>query len=188
MNAPRYKVKIKKTAISCVAYLIVLAMFGASSVVAAPTIAAYSAVNAPLTNPVNPGGNGTSTNLPPQNNPEISGNSLNLWASFKYTVVSADTLGNIASKFGVAYQYIQYFNNILNPNIINLGQTIWIPFTTDPVAVNTSTIGISNANQFDYQIVQAAVKYDINPMLLKAQIWQESNFNDTVISKYDTTL
>lgn len=188
MSTSSYKVKIKKTAASCIAYLIILAMFGASSVVAAPTVVAYSPGNTPLTSPVNPSGNGTSTNLPPQNNPEISGNSLNAWASFKYTVVSGDTLGNIASKFGVAYQYIQYFNNILNPNIINLGQTIWIPFTTDPVAVNTGTIGISNANQFDYQIVQAAVKYDINPMLLKAQIWQESNFNDTVISRYDTTL
>ena len=51
-----------------------------------------------------------------------------------YTVKSRDTLSSIASKYGTTYQKLAQYNNISNPNIINVGQVIKIPNE------NTSTI------------------------------------------------
>lgn len=44
-----------------------------------------------------------------------------------YTVKSGDTLSSIASKYSTTYQKLAEYNNIANPNIINVGQVIKIP-------------------------------------------------------------
>ena len=44
-----------------------------------------------------------------------------------YVVKSGDTLSAIASKYGTTYQELAKYNNISNPNRINVGQTIKIP-------------------------------------------------------------
>lgn len=44
-----------------------------------------------------------------------------------YTVKSGDTLSGIASKYGTTYQKLAEYNNISNPNKINVGQVIKIP-------------------------------------------------------------
>ncbi len=44
-----------------------------------------------------------------------------------YTVRSGDTLGGIASRYGVSWGSIASYNNIGNPNLIYAGQTLCIP-------------------------------------------------------------
>lgn len=44
-----------------------------------------------------------------------------------YIVKSGDTLSTIAQKYGTTYQELAKYNNIANPNIINVGQQIKIP-------------------------------------------------------------
>lgn len=44
-----------------------------------------------------------------------------------YTVKSGDTLSSIASKYNTTYQKLAQYNNISNPNVINVGQVIKIP-------------------------------------------------------------
>lgn len=44
-----------------------------------------------------------------------------------YIVKSGDTLSGIASKYGTTYQALASYNNIANPNLINVGQVIKIP-------------------------------------------------------------
>jgi len=44
-----------------------------------------------------------------------------------YTVVSGDTLGKIAQKFGTTYQELAKYNGISDPNKISVGQIIKIP-------------------------------------------------------------
>ena len=44
-----------------------------------------------------------------------------------YTVVAGDTLSAIAKKYNTTYQELAKYNNIANPNIINVGQKIKIP-------------------------------------------------------------
>lgn len=47
-----------------------------------------------------------------------------------YKVKSGDTLSSIASKYNTTYQKLAEYNNITNPNIINVGQVIKIPNNT----------------------------------------------------------
>lgn len=44
-----------------------------------------------------------------------------------YTVKAGDTLSSIASKYGTTYQKLAQYNNISNPNFIQIGQVIKIP-------------------------------------------------------------
>ena len=43
-----------------------------------------------------------------------------------YTVASGDVLTGIAPRFGVTVAQIQQWNNIKNPNLINVGQKLTI--------------------------------------------------------------
>lgn len=45
----------------------------------------------------------------------------------EYVVKKGDTLSGIANKYGTTYQELAEYNNISNPNIINVGQVIKIP-------------------------------------------------------------
>ena len=47
-----------------------------------------------------------------------------------YTVVSGDTLSEIASRYGTTYQELAKYNGIENPDLIFPGQVIRIPSTT----------------------------------------------------------
>ena len=50
-----------------------------------------------------------------------------------YVVKKNDTLSAIAKKYGTTYQELAKYNNIANPNIINVGQKIKIPTKTPVV-------------------------------------------------------
>ena len=51
-----------------------------------------------------------------------------------YTVKAGDTLSFIAKKYGTTYQKLAEYNNIANPNIINVGQVIKIPNNSSQVS------------------------------------------------------
>lgn len=56
------------------------------------------------------------------NCPESSNSTVNY-----YMVASGDTLSGIASKYNTTYQYLAEINNIDNPNLIYVGQTLIVP-------------------------------------------------------------
>lgn len=77
-----------------------------------------------------------------------------------YTVVSGDTLSEIASKYGTTYQKLAEYNGIKNPNIINVGQKIKIPgtqpsYVTYTVKSGDTLSGIATRYGTTYQKLQA---------------------------------
>ena len=48
-------------------------------------------------------------------------------AASDYVVVSGDTVGKIAVKFGVDWKELAQFNKLANPDLIYVGQTLKIP-------------------------------------------------------------
>lgn len=58
-----------------------------------------------------------------------------------YTVVSGDTLGGIASRFGTTYQHLAQINNIANPNLIFAGEVLLITGSAAPAATYTVVRG-----------------------------------------------
>ncbi len=61
----------------------------------------------------------------------------------RYTVAYGDTLSSIASRFGLSTMELARFNQIVNPNLIRVGQVLNIPasgsLTPVPTAGNTAT-------------------------------------------------
>lgn len=55
-----------------------------------------------------------------------------------YSVVSGDTLGTIAARYGANWSLLASHNHIANANLINVGQTICIPSGTGSPASTTS--------------------------------------------------
>ena len=53
-------------------------------------------------------------------------------ANVVYTVKRGDTLSGIARKYGTTYQYLAKLNKIKNPNLIYVGQKIYISKSTTP--------------------------------------------------------
>lgn len=51
-----------------------------------------------------------------------------------YVVKKGDTLSEIAEMYGTTYQRLAEYNGIANPNLINIGQKIRIPGTSQPAA------------------------------------------------------
>ncbi len=56
--------------------------------------------------------------------------------AFIYVVREGDTLGSIASEFGITWQEIDAVNELENPNVLNIGQQIEIPQDA-PVVLNS---------------------------------------------------
>ena len=63
-----------------------------------------------------------------------------------YTVKSGDTLSSIASKYNTTYQKLAQYNNITNPNIINIGQVIKIPSTNNSQLSNKEYYTVKNGD------------------------------------------
>ena len=75
------------------------------------------------------------------------GSNVDTQSSNVYVVKSGDTLSKIAAQYNTTYQVLAAYNNIINPNVINVGQVIkipdsagaWTPAVGDIVYYNGST-------------------------------------------------
>jgi lysozyme len=65
-----------------------------------------------------------------------------------YTVKSGDSLSSIASKFGTSTSTLTSINNLSNPNLIYVGQTIKLSSTTTSSTTTTNTSTSSNAGTY----------------------------------------
>jgi N-acetylmuramoyl-L-alanine amidase len=98
-----------------------------------------------------------------------------------YRVRSGDTLSSIASRFGTSVSKLARRNRIANPNLISIGQVLRVPRgggggggRQAPASASASSIGASLYNQ--------AVSHGVSPSLVKAVAWQESGWQQDVVS------
>ncbi len=63
----------------------------------------------------------------------------NTQASGTYTVQSGDTLSGIASRFGTSYETLAHLNNISNPNLIHVGQTLRLSNGSSSTTTNSAS-------------------------------------------------
>ena len=85
--------------------------------------------------------------------PNATASSSSSSSSYKsYTIVSGDTLGKIANRFGTTYQEIARINGIPNPDKISVGQVIKIP-CSGSVSSSTNLSSNSSSTLNTYTVV-----------------------------------
>lgn len=94
-----------------------------------------------------------------------------------YTVVSGDTLSEIAARYSKSWSQLASYNHLSNANLIFTGQTLCIPQGAP------ATTGIAPANLKYVPVArQDALSAGISPTIFVRQINQESGFNPAAIS------
>jgi LysM repeat protein len=91
-----------------------------------------------------------------------------------HVVATGETLASIAARYGVSASVIIEANSLANPNHIVVGQALSIP-------------GAAPGRQYslaEYQAIleNAAAEFGVSAALIKALAWQESGWNQFVIS------
>ncbi|MGH2774586.1 MAG: LysM peptidoglycan-binding domain-containing protein [Actinomycetota bacterium] len=98
----------------------------------------------------------------------------------RHRVQAGETLSDIAARFGVSVGSLARANGISNPNFIVAGTSVTVPgsngsaSTSAPVAVSSTEIG--------YLLEQEAVANGVSPSLIKAMAYQESGWQQDVVS------
>jgi N-acetylmuramoyl-L-alanine amidase len=94
-----------------------------------------------------------------------------------HTVRAGETLSDIAARFGVTISALARANGISNPNFVVAGSSISIPGTTMGAAP-----GPVSSTEVGYLLEQEAVANGVNPSLIKAMAYQESGWQQDVVS------
>ncbi|MFC7406086.1 LysM peptidoglycan-binding domain-containing protein [Georgenia alba] len=123
-------------------------------------------------------------------------------STISYTVSSGDTVGALASRFGVPAQSIVTANDLGSDALIYVGQRLTIPSSTNLVDDSflgrrypEATVASANANkaallaagvpsreQMQSMVVQVANEMGVDPALAQAHAYQESGFNHASVS------
>jgi N-acetylmuramoyl-L-alanine amidase len=105
-----------------------------------------------------------------------------------YTVQSGDTLSAIASRFGVTVSTLVATNNIANPDLIIVGQTLQIPGSSSvappaPAAPEPpSPASTVSHEEVRAMLYEASAIHREDPYLMMALAWQESGWRQNVVS------
>jgi LysM repeat protein len=97
-----------------------------------------------------------------------------------HTVQVGETLSDIAARFGVSVDALARANGISNPNLIVAGTSIAVPG-----ARGSSDAGAPapvSATEVGYLLEQEAIANGVNPSLVKAMAYQESGWQQDVVS------
>ncbi len=98
-----------------------------------------------------------------------------------YTVIRGDTLARIAGEHGVTVSGLAAANNLEDPNFIVEGQVLTIAdsASTMPAAATTAPLPSEEVRAI---LQEVEVEFGIPPGLLQALAWQESGWQQHVIS------
>jgi LysM repeat protein len=101
-----------------------------------------------------------------------------------YTVQAGDNLGSIAELFGLWSSDLADYNGISDPDLVVTGQTLLIPGESPAAA---ATAGVSSETALGYDqlraiFFEAARIHGEDPYLMMALAWQESGWQQDVVS------
>jgi LysM repeat protein len=88
-----------------------------------------------------------------------------------YTVAAGDNLARIANKLGSTVAEIVAANKIRNPNLVRIGQVLSVPVPAPPPPPTVEQL----LNRYSKE-------FGVNPALVKAIAWQESGWQQQVVS------
>lgn len=99
-----------------------------------------------------------------------------------YTIQSGDNLGAIAELFGVSVSDLAELNGISNPNVIVTGQTLAVPGGSEAATPDAAAPSYLGHDDLRAMFVEAAEIHGEDPYLMMALAWQESGWQQDVVS------
>ncbi len=90
-----------------------------------------------------------------------------------HIVQPGETLGSIAARYGLTTSTLMDANNLTNPNFLRIGEALTVP---------TLTVGASDPYGARASIIRYAQLYGMESSLPLAIAWQESGFNESLVS------
>lgn len=106
-----------------------------------------------------------------------SSQALQFWT---YVVQSGDDVVKIANMFGTDVPRLVTANNLNASSLIFVGQILVVPFPLPPPPPSIST-GNTLFDKYD-SLIQAESSLAVDPMVIKAQMYQESYFDNYAVS------
>ncbi|MDQ2744273.1 MAG: LysM peptidoglycan-binding domain-containing protein [Chloroflexota bacterium] len=94
-----------------------------------------------------------------------------------YTVRPGDTLSGIAARYGVTTAALRALNGISNPNRVLAGMRLAVP-----AASGAAYRPVSSSSSARALIVEYAQEYNVAPSFALGIAWQESGFNQAMVS------
>lgn len=99
-----------------------------------------------------------------------------------YVVQPGDTLSEIAATYGTTPAALASSNNMVNPDLVVIGVHLTVPGAA-PSAVSSSTASSGYNPAATRQLITSyAYTYGVPPALALAISWQESGFNQNLVS------
>lgn len=103
-------------------------------------------------------------------------------ATTTHTVVAGETLSAIAARYGVNAQSLAEANSLADANLIREGQRLALPGAAAAAATPAAGPSPSSRGDVGALIEQIAQAHGWNPAFVKALAWQESGWNNGVVS------
>ncbi len=98
-----------------------------------------------------------------------------------YTVRPGDTLSDIAAHYGVSAASLRALNGISNPNRLQAGMRLAVPAGSS-AAYSPTTSPSTSSSSARTLIVKYAQQYNVAPSFALGIAWQESGFNQSMVS------
>jgi LysM repeat protein len=93
-------------------------------------------------------------------------------ATRRHVVREGESLLDIALRYRTTVDDLVELNGIANPNLIRIGQELTVPGVSGPV----------NRGDYEQILVAAAAEFGVPANLVKAVAWQESGWNQAMVS------
>jgi LysM repeat protein len=110
---------------------------------------------------------------------EAAGTDLQPPPVIEYVVVPGDTVSIIANRFGISVELLIDTNVIADPDHIVIGQTLLIP---DVDAMPAGDAAVATHDEAEAALRAAAAEFGVDTSLLLALAWQESGWQQHVVS------
>lgn len=97
----------------------------------------------------------------------------------RYTIAAGDTLSSIAARYGTTVGRLARMNKVKDPNLIVTGRRLRIPRGRAPAG---GAVPAPSRSRVEALLGNSAARHGVSPSLVKAVAWQESGWQQDVVS------
>jgi murein DD-endopeptidase MepM/ murein hydrolase activator NlpD len=99
-----------------------------------------------------------------------------------HAVQAGETLSSIAAHYGTTVSALSRVNHLSDPNLIVVGTKLKVPGGGSSSAPESSATSAVSSSSVEEALVHEALAHGVSPSLVKAVAWEESGWQQDVVS------